>query len=80
VVRCGAYKTREPGPYCPLTGKAQTTCKISAVALSALVVFGAVEAAVAVVLRIVFSTEGEDSTGMTCGRRWERKRVGNATH
>jgi hypothetical protein len=29
-----AYRTREPGPYWPLTGKAHTTCKAVAVAFA----------------------------------------------
>jgi hypothetical protein len=60
-----AYKSREPGPYCPDTGQAHTTCKASPVALVA----GGFRA-----IR-VFSSEAKGSAGMTSrGRQGEGKK------
>jgi hypothetical protein len=51
------YSTREPGPYCPDTGQAQTTCKAS-LAASAAVAFRATRAG---------SAEAQCSAGMALG-------------
>lgn len=68
------YKTREPGPYWPDTGQAHTTCKALLVAF----------ATVAFRSTRIFSSEVEESGGMTCRPcreemalrqgRWQRDR------
>jgi uncharacterized membrane protein len=53
------YKNLEPGPYCPDTGKAHTTCK------ALLVAFVAVAVALAFRATRVFSSSEVESAGMT---------------